>query len=124
MGAQIDDIADPEIDQVRDIGGGEILQIVGPDEPVRLHDPAVRGRKAAEVPHVHDAVQFDPPLQHPDRLSRARDTAMNGGWRGTPGAPMTPEHQGHWSTGATGAREPLEHGSHWNTGDTEAPGHK
>ena len=87
LGAQVDDVGHPELlDEALDVGLGEVLQVVGADQPPGCRVPAVAGRQPAEVAHVHEAVELDPPVRHRVIVGRAR----RGEWRGAPTARRRP----------------------------------
>ena len=77
VGAQVDDVGHPElVDEVLHVGRGQVLQVVGADQPPGCRVPAVAGRQAAEVTHVDEAVELDPPVRHRVIVGRARRGRM------------------------------------------------
>ena len=60
-----DDVAHAEdVDDVAHVRLAEVLQVVGAEQPPWLDRGTVTGGQPADVPHVHDAVEVDPPVGH------------------------------------------------------------
>ena len=59
VAAQVDDVGDAELLERLDVGLGEVLEVVRPQQPTGGDLAAVGGRQAADVPHVDDAVELD-----------------------------------------------------------------
>ena len=83
VGPQVDDVGHAErVDEVLDVRLGEVLQVVGADQPPGCGVPAAARRQPPEVTHVDDAVELDPPVRHRVIVSGG----VGGEWRGAPTA--------------------------------------
>ena len=66
VGAQVDDIAHVQLpNDPGHIGRAQILQMFGTDQPPGRDHPAVARGQAAQVAHIGDAVEVDPPVHAP-----------------------------------------------------------
>ena len=108
LGPQVDNVAHVVLlDQGAHVGGAEVLEVVAADETPVCRPLTRAGRQAAEVAHVDDAVQSDPPVAglvllnaahaHPSTISptprcsarRATASAMSRSLRPLPRLTMT-----------------------------------
>jgi len=61
VAAQVDDVGDADaLDEVVDVCVGEVLEVVGPQQPAGGDVATVGGRQAPDITHVDDAVEVDP----------------------------------------------------------------
>ena len=66
-GPQIEDGVDAELTYHLEVGGGEAVEAVGPEQPAPAGDPAIGGRVPPQVPEVVNGIEGDDPARRDSR---------------------------------------------------------